>query len=597
MPVKKLFIVVCFLIAGLLLNAQSKRNSFLTKTAAAADSSSIEWFRNAKFGLFVHWGLYSHLGGEWRGKKIYGSGEWIMNQLKIPAKEYEKTAGEFNPKDFDAAQWAQLAKDAGAKYMVVTAKHHEGFAMYESHVSPFNIVNATPYRKDPMKPLAEEIRKRGLHFGFYYSQFEDWHEPNGGGNDWDFDESKKDYQKYYREKSIPQVKEIMSNYGPLGIVWFDLPGGLDKEQTQTIVDTLRRIQPNALFSSRIGHDLGDYQDFGDSEIPATPITKPWEAVFTSNDTWGYINHDLNFKSSSEIIQLLVKVASKGGNLMLNLSPDGLGRIPAYSISSLKKVGEWLKKNGESIYGSTYGFIPAQPWGVTTSKPGKLFLHILNRPDDGKILIPGFKTSISDVHGLNDRQSLWLGQDKFDVWIDITKLKATGVDDVVVVEYNGKQQPYDSEMSVTVSHHFKTNELEAATANKYGNSSLEVLTWSHYFGDWKHASVITNMATPADSIDYKIRVIDPGEYKLVLEYACPEKDAMQEGVISFAGKEYLFKSLQTTNSIETEKPVLFIRHSVAVITISKPGVYSLVIRPNTKGNELLKLKSISIEPSE
>jgi len=170
------------------------------------ENPNLKWFKDAKFGMFIHWGLYSKLAGEYKGKRYYGSGEWIMNQGKIPVADYSKVASTFNPVGFNADEWAQLALDAGIKYMVITAKHHEGFAMYDSKVSDFNIVAATPYGKDPMKALAEANRKRGLKFGFYYSQFQDWHEPNGGKNSWDFDETKKDYQAYYKEKAIPQLK-------------------------------------------------------------------------------------------------------------------------------------------------------------------------------------------------------------------------------------------------------------------------------------------------------------------------------------------------------------------------------------------------------
>lgn len=181
----------------------------------AQENPDLKWFRDAKFGLFMHWGLYSKLGGSYAGKNYYGSGEWIMNRAKIPAKEYAHIADDFNPVNFDGDQWAQFAKDAGIRYVVITAKHHEGFSMFDSKISDFNIVKATPYKKDPMKSLADAVRRHGMKFGFYYSQYLDWHEPNGGGNDWDFDESKKDYLKYYHEKSIPQLKELLTNYGQL----------------------------------------------------------------------------------------------------------------------------------------------------------------------------------------------------------------------------------------------------------------------------------------------------------------------------------------------------------------------------------------------
>ena len=205
---------------------------FLGAWAWAGDPSpDSQWFRDAKFGIFIHWGLYSELGNEWNGKSYYGAGEWLMNRAKIPAADYAHVADRFNPTGFDAGEWARFVKETGARYLVITAKHHEGFAMFGSKVSPFNIVDATPYRQDPMIKLAEACRRQGLKFGFYYSQFLDWHEPHGGGNNWDFNEEAKDYKSYYAGKSVPQIRELLSNYGPLGLVWFDMPGGLNREET------------------------------------------------------------------------------------------------------------------------------------------------------------------------------------------------------------------------------------------------------------------------------------------------------------------------------------------------------------------------------
>jgi len=389
-------------------------------SSISKENPNLKWFKEAKFGLFIHWGLYSQLAGTWKGKNYYGSGEWIMSQARIPVKEYAKVANDFNPVNFNAGEWAQLAKDAGIKYIVITAKHHEGFAMYDSKVSNFNIVKATPYKKDPMKALALATAKRGIHFGFYYSQFQDWHEPNGGRNSWDFDESKKDYKKYYREKAIPQLKELLTNYGPLGIVWFDTPGGLTKEETRNLVDSLHMLQPNSLFSSRVGQGLGDYKDFGDSEVPPIPIKGAWESIYTHNDSWGYIKHDMNFKTPKIIIQLLANVASKGGNLMLNVGPDGSGNIPKYSIQFLKETGKWLQKNGESIYGTTYGLIPEQPWGVSTSKPGKQFLHVFRRPHNGKLWVPDFMGKVTKVYALSGKQNLKWKKSGNDVIIDLRR---------------------------------------------------------------------------------------------------------------------------------------------------------------------------------
>lgn len=556
---------------------------------------NIQWFKEAKFGLFIHWGLYSKLAGTWNGKHYYGSGEWIMNQAKIPVKEYRKTAASFNPVKFNADQWAQLAQDAGVKYMVITAKHHEGFSMFDSKVTDYDIVDATPYKKDPMKALAIATRKRGIQFGFYYSQFQDWNEPNGGRNNWDYDESKKDYQLYYRKKAIPQLKELLSNYGPLGIVWFDTPGGMTKAETQAFVNELRQLQPRSLFSSRVGHGLGDYRDFGDSEVPPTPIGGAWESIYTHNDSWGYIAHDFNFKSPKEIIQLLANVASKGGNLMLNVGPDGDGNIPYYSAKFLKETGKWLHKNGESIYGTTAGFIPTQPWGVTTAKPGKLFLHVFKFPLSDTLLVPGFSADGTNVYTLMEKSPLGFSKRGRDLYISLTSLPPShSPNTVFVVEYKGRRPVFNKDAPVTVSSAYEQNPIHAADARVKGKAKVQSLTYSHYYGDWKHTACVTDMSGPDDTAEFSVRVTDPGDYRFILEYACPKEQAGQEGCLEIAGKTFFFRTLRTSD-YNRKAPLMFIKHSVALYTVEKPGVYHIVVKPYKQGKELFKLKSIIVEP--
>ncbi|AHF15515.1 alpha-L-fucosidase [Niabella soli] len=591
---KRILFIGCFVVAGLAAGAQGMEEMW-DSTASKKEHPNIQWFKDAKFGLFIHWGLYSKLAGTWKGKNYYGSGEWIMNQARIPVRKYDKVAATFDPVNFNADEWAQLAKDAGVKYMVITAKHHEGFSMFDSKVTNFDIVDATPYKKDPMKALSEATRMRGIQFGFYYSQFQDWHEPNGGRNTWDFDESKKDYQQYYRDKAIPQLKELLTNYGPLGIVWFDTPGGMTKEQTQRFINELRKLQPKSLFSSRVGQGLGDYKDFGDSEVPPVPIAGAWESIYTHNDSWGYIAHDMNFKSSDEIIELLANVASKGGNLMLNVGPDGLGTIPYYSVKYLKATGAWLQKNGESIYASTAGFIPAQPWGVTTAKPGRLFLHILNRPGNDTVLVPGFTNTASKVYALDGKMNLPFTQKSTDLYVNMTTVKNIhSPNAVLVVEYKGTAPAYNASAPVTVSAAFDNNPVGAIFAKTSGNAKVQSLTYSHYYGDWKHTTCVTDMLSPGDAAAFTVRITDPGDYKLILEYACPQESANQEGSLEIDGKTFLYRTLRTS-AYDRKAPLLFIKHPVAIFTVVKPGIYRIVVKPYKQGKELFKLKSIIAEP--
>lgn len=556
-------------------------------------SPDLQWFRDAKFGMFIHWGLYSELAGTYKGKNYYGSGEWIMYQAQIPAAEYATIASRFNPVDFNAGAWAQLAKDAGIRYMVITAKHHEGFSMYDSKVSDFNIVKATPYKKDPMKALAAANRKRGIQFGFYYSQYLDWHEPNGGGNDWDFVDSTKKTLDYYYQKSIPQLKELMSNYGPLGIIWFDQPGGLTRAQTQSMLDTLRALQPNTLFSSRVGEGLGDYTDFGDSEVPPLPVEGPWESVYTHNDSWGYIRHDMNFKSSREIIRLLANIASKGGNLMLNVGPDGRGRIPYFSQQYLLETGAWLKKFGTAIYGTTYGAIPPQPWGVTTSKPGKIFLHVLERPAKGRLLVPDFAARVKSVYQLDTKRPVAFTKKGNDLVVQVPQLSDPN-NTVFVVDYDGQLPPFDLKRPITVDEQYPVNTCAAVFAQLSGAAKHENITFSHYFGDWKNANCITGLAQPEDQASFTIRVTGKSDYKLVLEYACNAASSNQEGVVEVNGQPYAFRTLHT-GEYSIYEPLLFIQHPVAAISFDHPGVYRITIRPMKNGKSLFSLKNLLLVP--
>jgi alpha-L-fucosidase len=227
------------------------------KDAPKSQDEKMKWFREAKFGLFIHWGLYAVPAGEWKGQPVAGIGEWIMNRAKIPVKEYEQLAPQFNPTQFNAEAWVQMAQDAGMKYIVITSKHHDGFAMYGSKVSPYNIVDATPFKRDPLKELAAAAARHKMPFGFYYSQSQDWHEPNGAGNTWDFGpDEKKDYDQYLRSKAEPQVKELLTGYGPVCLIWFDTPRMMTGDRATRFTSIVKELQPWTLIDGRLG-EKGD----------------------------------------------------------------------------------------------------------------------------------------------------------------------------------------------------------------------------------------------------------------------------------------------------------------------------------------------------
>jgi len=350
--------------------------------ASLADptAEALATFDQVKFGMFIHWGLYAIPAGEWKGKYYRGIGEWIMFRARIPVGEYEQLAKQFNPVKFDADAWAQLARDAGMRYMVITAKHHDGFAMFASKASKYNIVDATPYGKDPMKELAAACSRRGLGFGFYYSQDQDWHEPHARGNNWDFPAERRP-QIYLEGKVFPQVKELLTGYGPLSLIWFDTPGLLSEQQVTELRQLVKSLQPSCLINSRIGHNRGDYFQTGDNAIPIQVYTKmKWEVPATLNDTWGYKKNDQNWKDPADLIAKLADIVSKGGNYLLNVGPTAEGVIPEASQRILRTIGKWLAVNGESIYGTSHSpfYFPDITWRCTV-RPGRIYLHILNWP--------------------------------------------------------------------------------------------------------------------------------------------------------------------------------------------------------------------------
>src|SRR6202165_4041980 len=307
----------------------------------ARQDARLDWFRDARFGMFIHWGLYAIPAGEWKGEPIAGIGEWIMLRARIPIAEYERLADQFNPVKFDADAWASLAAQAGAKYLVITAKHHDGFCMYKSQVSDYNIVDATPFGRDPMQELAAACQRHGVRLCFYYSQTQDWHHPGGDGNDWDYDESTKDFDGYVEKYVKPQVRELLTNYGPIGLIWFDTPKGMTAEQSRGLVDFVHSIQPECLVNGRIGNGLGDYAEMGDNRIPSTEVQADWETPATINDTWGFKRLDDNWKSPADLVPKLVDITSKHGNYLLNVGPTAEGTIPQPSVERMQAVGAWL----------------------------------------------------------------------------------------------------------------------------------------------------------------------------------------------------------------------------------------------------------------
>lgn len=427
----------------------------------------MKWWREARFGMFIHWGDYAQLAGMYKGHEVGRGGEWIMNRAKIPVAEYQEFAKKFNPVKYDADAWVKLAKEAGMKYIVITAKHHDGFAMFKSNASKWNIADATPYGKDVLKPLAAACKKYGIKLGFYYSQAQDWNNPGGAAarkvssegwanpdsakidaytqehsGHWDPAQTSSTMAEYIDKVAVPQVKELLTNYGDVAVIWWDTPTNMTDEFARKLNDLLK-LQPNIITNDRLKRPnfAGDYKT-PEQKIPNLSELdgKDWETCMTMNGTWGYKSYDHKWKSPETLIHNLIDIASKGGNYLLNVGPNAEGEFPQESIASLKKMGEWMKVNGEAIYATKASPLPALSWGRCTLKPdGKnttLYLSVFNWPADGKLVVPGLKNEIVSAKMLAGGAALKTEASGDGITINVPANATDNIATVIKVEVKG-----------------------------------------------------------------------------------------------------------------------------------------------------------------
>lgn len=407
--------------------------SIISMGQSLTKDERMQWWREARFGMFIHWGVYAQWAGVYKGhEQLKGGAEWIMNRSKISLKEYQAMANQFNPVKYDADLWVKTARDAGMKYIVITAKHHDGFAMFKSEASKWNIADATPYGKDVLKPLVAACKKYGIKLGFYYSQAQDWNNPGGAvsrkpatdgwlnpdsasideytkahNGHWDPAQETASFNEYIDKVAVPQVKELLTNYGELAVLWWDTPTNMTDEAALKLQAVLN-LQPNIITNDRLKRPNFP----GDTKTPEQTIPKvgeldqqDWETCMTMNGTWGYRSSDNNWKSTKTLIHNLCDIASKGGNYLLNVGPKPDGTFPEQSVQSLKVMGTWMKTNGESIYATKASPIGALPWGRCTKKETGnetiLYLTVFDWPSDGKLLIPLLKNEIISTKLLAD----------------------------------------------------------------------------------------------------------------------------------------------------------------------------------------------------
>ncbi len=524
MYIRKLTLWTLFLTITVQAFAQNKAmNEMWGEMAVSVDALKAgrgKLFDEGNFGMFIHWGLFSHLGGKWQGRTYYGIGEWIMNRsmANIPVADYKEIAKDFNPSKFDARAIARLAKDAGMKYIIITSKHHEGFAMFHSRADSFNIVDATPFARDPMKELSAACRELGLGFGFYYSHNQDWTAPGGsGGPKVNADGTPASFDDYFYRKCLPQVKEICSNYGPIDFVWFDTPGNMKKELVVELVKVVRALQPNAMLCSRVGHGMGNYSSKGDMEVPPVNIPGLWETCDTNNDSWSYAWYDNNFKNPKEILNRLVSTVARGGTYLFNVGPNGEGQIPVIGADFLRDAGQWIRKYPQVVYGagpSPWGH--ALPWGDVTTKGNSMFLTVFEWPQDGKLYLPGLKKEILSARLLKGARPVKLSFEKKQGWTILQVPFEPGDAPASVIELTFKSAPEPSDVDTALALSPNTGTRLLTVFADVKGAETKAISWMEKFGEWKHVTQISKW-TEGSSASWTMDVFQPGYYYLDLIY--------------------------------------------------------------------------------
>ena len=541
------------------------------------------WWRQAKFGMFIHWGVYAVPAGTYDGKQIGGIGEWIMLRGKIPVATYQGYAREFNPVKYDPNAWAELAKEAGMRYMVITSKHHDGFTLFPSEASKWNIADATPYKKDLIAPLAEAARSRGIKFGLYYSQAQDWTNPGGAkagyndGEGWD-DAQKGSFDQYIDQVAVPQVREILTRYQP-DVLWWDTPHLMNAERAEKLAKLLP-LKPGIIHNNRLG---GGYR--GDTETPEQHIPakgfpgRDWETCMTMNDTWGYKSYDHNWKPLSTLITNLVDIASKGGNYLLNVGPTAEGEIPAESIKLLKEVGAWMRVNGESIYGTTASPVGKPSWGRCTLKTNgensTVYLHVFEWPKDGKLIVPGLLNQPVSADLLAGDVKLEVSKSDAGVVVNLPASPPDPVSSTIKLDIQGKPE---------VAEPFVSADKEGVIRLIPGDALFEgEEIQSEEKGGQSNIGFWTN---PKDTVSWNLRAENEGKYIVRIEAASPSEGS----ALMIQGVGKLACSVPKTGAYETYQTV-----KVGEVHLPRGEKVKLTLRPVVDGWHPVNIRKVELLP--
>ncbi|MCS3801388.1 alpha-L-fucosidase [Chitinophagaceae bacterium OAS944] len=559
----------------------------------------IQWWQQARFGMFIHWGIYSLPGGEWKGKKVDGYAEHLMRKEKITRADYLQLAHQFNPVLFDADAWARQAKEAGMKYMIITSKHHDGFAMFDSKIGDFNIMQQTPWKRDPMAALSAACHKYGIKFGFYYSHAFDWEHPDAPGNDWEYNNPGGDKglhgavnwfnihpellpkaQKYVDEKTIPQIKELLAKYHP-DILWFDTPSKLPLSENIRILKAIREADKNVVVNGRLARSaeisFGDYKNTADRPLEFFPVTGDWEAIPTTNESYGYHKFDNSHKPVRDFVHLLAKSASRGGNLLVNIGPKGDGVFDSKDQVILKGIGAWMKINGESIYGSVASPLPLQSWGVSTVKGNKLYLHVFEWPANKKLYVGGLKSDAAKTYLLANKKTLTTRRlNENDIEIDLPAQMPDTMATVIVLELKGALK---TDSVRVLASNVPQQRLLAFDAQLHGKgfSYGDGKTDKYYVQNWK---------TNDQWLSWTFRTTQPVSFTVNMKYLAGEGNGgtfvLQTGTYS--------KEVKITGSGSVTK---VLNEDLGTLTLPA-GTHELTIKPvSIDKGELMKLLELQL----
>lgn len=549
-------------------------------------NARMEWWRDARFGMFIHWGLYSEAAGYWNGQPTHGAGEWIMTDMRIPREQYETLAPKFDPVKFDADQWAEAAHSAGMKYLVITSKHHEGFCMFKTTATDYNVVDATPWHQDPLLALSKACRRHGIKFCVYYSIM-DWHSPDQAPanpdpvhptyNPTSFIPGRKEAYIQYMET---ELKELIVQYHP-GLIWFDgqWMNGWTDEDGQHLYRYLRALDPKLIINNRV-KGAGDYET-PEQYIPPNGLPgRDWETCMTMNNTWGYKRDDNDWKSTQTLIRNLVDIASKGGNYLLNVGPTGEGLIPDASIERLNEIGQWMKVNGTAIYGTSAGpFTRQLPWGRCTSTTSghntTLYLHVFDWPADGRLIVP-LSNKIKRASLLVDPSTpLRAETGEHGATIFLPSHAPDNISSTVVVKLIGAPDVISVPILQTQDGSIL---LRASDANLHGSQiQYEPGTSHDNIGYWFQ---------PDDWADWTFRVNHPGKFAITAEIAAPGAASFQ---VSVAGQDFQSTAPVTGDYFHYKSA------RIGEVDIAAPGDVTLAVHPVKDGWQPMNLRSVGLEP--